>query len=313
MEYTNIKGFRISRLTLGTVALGIDYGVFQDQHKPNEKERNSIIRAAINSGINTFDTAREYGDAEELLGRSLLLKKRTNEINIVTKFKIQAENAFNYKSFRADVYRSVQASLKRLALQQLPICLFHMASSLDIRDVLQNLKRTLRDLKRDELIRAGGISIDHPLESEHCIDEPEIEVMQIPLNVFDQRLIKSGFLGRLQQSNKIIFARSVFLRGLFFRSADELAGNLKGAAPYLEKLQEFADRSGMTKSQFAFSYIRDLDGVSSLVFGAERTSQVEANIKLLETRRISPEIREEAELFFQSVPDTILTPRMWII
>lgn len=313
MEYSTINGIEISKLTLGTVALGMDYGTFQDQQRPDDQERQAILTSAFQAGINTFDTARGYGDAEQLLGGFLTAQEAKRPLTIVTKFKVDSGSKLDYNDFRTQAYESVRGSLENLHLDQLPVCLFHMVSSFDIHEVLQHLKVVLMELKRDELIKMGGISIDHPLEAEHCIDVPEIEAMQIPMNVFDQRLVETGLLDRLQASGKMVFARSVFLRGLFFQRPDQLTAGLIDAVPYLEKLQELADRSAMSVAQFAFSYIRDLEGITSIVFGAEKASQINDNVLLLKGDRIPPDIRAEAERFFQDVPEWILTPRSWSI
>lgn len=312
MEFSYINGISVSKLTLGTVALGMDYGNFQGQQKPVGEERQSILKAALDAGINTFDTARTYGDAEKLLGDFLHRQEAGRPATVVTKFKVTSSPLI-YHEFRAQAYKSVKESLESLNLTQLPICLFHMDSSFDIREALRHLRLALTELKGDGLIKMGGISVDHPMEAKHCIDLKEIEAIQIPINVLDQRLIHNKLLSRLQASGKLVFARSVFLRGLLFQSPGTLTAGMQEAAPFLQKLGELADRAGMSPVQFAFSYLRDLEGITSIVFGAERASQIYDNTLLLEGPGIAPEIKEQAEHFFRNVPEKILTPRMWTV
>ena len=81
MEYTSLKGYRISKLTLGTVALGMDYGISNSKGQPTEREARDVIGCALNNGINSIDTARTYGKAEELIGDFFESEHKTNFAN----------------------------------------------------------------------------------------------------------------------------------------------------------------------------------------------------------------------------------------
>ena len=62
---------RVGEMTLGTAQLGLKYGVANRTGKPNRETATSMVRDAIGHGVTTLDTARAYGDAEEVLGQSL--------------------------------------------------------------------------------------------------------------------------------------------------------------------------------------------------------------------------------------------------
>ena len=63
----------VSEIALGTVELGMDYGFRGSGHyaKPDFKDSEALLHAAVEAGINLFDTARAYGEAEAIIGRVL--------------------------------------------------------------------------------------------------------------------------------------------------------------------------------------------------------------------------------------------------
>ena len=110
----------------------------------------------------------------------------------------------------------------------------------------------------------------------------------------------------------MVFVRSVFLQGLFFRDPDTLPnGILQNAKEPLKKIRKIAEEENMSIAGLAISYIRDLEGVSSLVMGAEKPSQVKENIDLINVRKISDETREKITTAFKDVDEKVLCPWLW--
>jgi aryl-alcohol dehydrogenase-like predicted oxidoreductase len=311
MEYSKLHGYNISRLTLGTVALGMNYGISNNEDKPDKAHGFGIISSALKAGINTLDTARGYGEAEQLIGDFLENKEIDQPVTIVTKFRLSPENLTNKEKVREGIYNSVRSSLSLLKLKRVPICLLHMNRRLRLDDVLEFLPSILSDLKNDGLIDIAGVSVDHPDEAISFLEHPVIEAFQVPLNLFDTRAIKNGSLDRMHKEGKIVFVRSIFLQGLFFMNPHSLKGNLAEAAKYIEALQDIAGRANMNIAQLAFSFINSLQGISSIVFGAVNEDQVKQNIGLLETGVISNEIKELIKYNFDEVPEHIITPGQW--
>ena len=128
------------------------------------------------------------------------------------------------------------------------------------------------------------------------------EAVQIPMNMFDQRMVSTGMLDKLKDANIIVFVRSVFLQGLFFLDPMNLPVKLKMAKEPLLLLHKLAERENMGIAQMAISYIRDMEGVSSLVLGVETPEQIIENVKLINTPSISLQTRDELERCFKSVP-----------
>src|SRR5690348_11668939 len=152
MEYSKLHGYNISRLTLGTVALGMNYGISNNEDKPDKAHSFGIISSALKAGVNTLDTARAYGEAEQLIGDFLENKEIDQPVNIVTKFRLSPENLINKEKVRTEIYDSVRSSLSLLKLKCVPICLLHMNRRLPLDNVLEFLPSIFSDLKNDGLI-----------------------------------------------------------------------------------------------------------------------------------------------------------------
>jgi aryl-alcohol dehydrogenase-like predicted oxidoreductase len=309
MQYSNVGGMNISKLTLGTVALGKDYGISNQNGKPSSKESFEMLNTALIAGINSIDTAKNYGNAEELVGE--YFEDGPENINLVTKFTINAENLFDLDLARDEVYKSVHASRKLLRTNRIPILLFHKAADQSMDQLLDILPSIFKDLKHDGLIDVAGISVYYPDELELFCEHDIFQAFQVPMNLLDQRLVNTGLLPRLKADNKILFIRSLYLQGLFFMKPDDLKGNLTEAGTYLETLNDLAEQAGMSLTQLAFSYVRDTPGVTSIVFGAVNPAQVKQNVELLEGPSISNELRLEIERSFSDIPESIIVPGLW--
>ena len=75
MKYVQAKGLNLSAFALGTVQLGIEYGLGEHSAKPTEEAAFAILDRAVDLGVNTLDTANNYGDSEAVIGRWLTKRK----------------------------------------------------------------------------------------------------------------------------------------------------------------------------------------------------------------------------------------------
>ncbi len=269
-----------------------------------------MLQLAAQAGINTLDTARQYGHSEQVLGDFMEENGKAHDLNLVSKFKINPANLGHPERAWDDVHRSVKESLAALKVDRLPVCLHHKGAE-PMAEVIKILPTMVYRLKEEGLIDIGGVSAYGPEDVAYILDEEVLEATQIPVNLFDQRLLKTGLLDQLRSQSKLVFARSVFLQGLFFMNPTQLKGSLTKADNYLVALQKLAQRAQMSVAQLAFSFVRDLPAVDSIVFGAVNQSQIQQNIELLAGPAIPPDVLAEIQDMFQSVEEEIVTPAVW--
>lgn len=79
----------------------------------------------------------------------------------------------------------------------------------------------------------------------------------------------------------------------------------------LSQRKKIAEEENMIIAGLAISYIRDLQGVSSLVMGAEKPVQVKENIELINVKKISDTAREKIISAFYNIDERVLQPWLW--
>jgi aryl-alcohol dehydrogenase-like predicted oxidoreductase len=321
MQYSTKQGLSISKLTLGTVQLGLNYGIANQAGKPDAHKSFQILDAAFSNGVNSLDTSSDYGDSEKTIGafrssakngagNSLITTEdESGSCLIITKFGIKPEKGISAKEIEKQIYENVENSLNRLGLAKLPVLLLHEPSDLSYYG--KPIRDTLDRMKREGLLGKAGVSIYNAGEAELMLEDDFYEVIQVPMNIFDQRLVRKGVLKKLHERDIIVFVRSVFLQGLFFVKPENLAPKLRGYEHALRQLAGLAEQEGMPVDQLALSYIRDLEGVTSLVIGAETPEQVLANVRLINSPCLGDHVMDRIGTMFQDIPEILLDPRLW--
>ncbi|NSW91055.1 MAG: aldo/keto reductase [Firmicutes bacterium] len=310
MEYIKIRGLSISKYTLGTVQLGMEYGIANKSGKPDLFKSFNILKTAVGTGINSFDTSLHYGESERVLGTFFTEEKFPLKGPVITtKFKVGMEKDAPEIEVEKRVRERVETSLNNLKINKIPIYLVHDPG--EIYKYGRVLSEVMKRLKNEGIIEMAGVSVYKCEEAREMLKYDVYEAIQLPMNIFDGRFVKSGILKRLQDANIVVFVRSIFLQGLFFLKPDDLKGNIADAGKYLVILNSLAEREGMSIAQLALSYIRDMEGVTSLVIGAETPEQVEENARLFNGPKISEKTRQEILNMFENIPEHILIPSMW--
>jgi aryl-alcohol dehydrogenase-like predicted oxidoreductase len=286
MNSIELNGRSISGMTLGTVQLGMDYGISNASGKPSQQKAFQILDTAIDGGVNSFDTANVYGDSEDVLGSYFSSQDKMKDPFITTKFRIDPDQGTDRAGIERQIRGFVDHSLETLKLNKIPLYMLHYAK--DMSQYGDIVSETLKKLKIEGLVERIGASVYKPAEVEDMLEYDIYEAVQLPMNVLDLGMLKSGVLEKLKKAGYIVFVRSIFLQGLFFMVPGQMPASLESAAGHLKKLHRLAEREGLSIAQLTLSFIRDIEGVTSLVLGAETPEQVAENIRLME----SPELRD---------------------
>lgn len=310
MKYTNFNGYNISQITLGTVQLGINYGINNPDGKPSEQLAEQVLSVALNGGITAFDTSSDYGTSEKVVGDFFKKSKGIKPL-IVTKFGVgEWENGLTGKDVEKKVREQVENSLTNLGYDRLPLLLSHHEKDLECYG--KTLIDVLKRLQNENLVDKLGASLNHFSCVDNVIESGIFEAVQLPLNMLDVKNANGDDIKKLADKGIAVFIRSVFLQGLFFRDPETLPnGILQKAKEPLKKVRKIAEEENMSIAGLAISYIRDLDGVSSLVMGAEKPEQVKENIGLINVKKISDSAREKITDAFRDVDERVLCPWLW--
>ena len=307
MKINTVKGQDITILSLGTVQLGLNYGIHNDSGKPSLETSFRILNAAMEAGINTLDTAAGYGNSEEVIGAWLKTVAEDQRPFIVT--KAAKLDHSNLEALRADLQSRVASSKARLGLPQLPMLMLHNCD--DYLCDKENVKLVFDELKASGEILYAGISA----YSNHDYGElasSGFDAVQIPVNIFDWGQIENGGLQKLKDSGMMIFVRSVYLQGLVFQDPDSIPERMAFCRDTLVKFRNLCKKYQLSPAVLALSYALSLPGVTSLVLGSETVEQVQQNARLLkEAVTLSPEQMAEIRENFLDTELRILNPSMW--
>jgi len=294
---------RLSKFCLGTVQLGLPYGIANRTGKPGLNESRAIVQTALEGGITAFDTAPAYGDSEVVLGR--LLGEAASKIVVISKIP-PLEVSGDEAALASHIRRGVVASLGNLGLSRLPILLFHRFS-----DVLEGggvaLKAAGR-LRDEGLVSAVGASVYAPDEAEACLDRPALEVIQAPFNLADSRLAERDFFRRATASGRTVLARSVFLQGLFLM--DETPAHLRDFAPFRERLDAVRTRAGLSWQELALRYALSFEGLASVIVGVETAAQLRDDLSIAARGSLPAALRGKI-IALGSAPEAVIDPRRW--
>lgn len=228
------------KLGLGTVQFGQAYGISNSRGQVSHQEAAAILARAAAAGVAVLDTATNYGEAEAVLS-----SLDTDPFRIVTK-------TTHLNKGLATVLARIRDS-KRL-LPKADTLLVHMADDL-LGPGGDEFWKALQGLKNDGLFRKLGIvayTYHHP---DRLAARFKPDVMQLPISLLDQRLLKDGTLARLYSMGVEIHARSLFLQGLLLMPPQAVPDNLKTAAPHLTTLRDRLSAAGTTPLAAALGFV----------------------------------------------------------
>ncbi|MGB0936178.1 MAG: aldo/keto reductase [Colwellia sp.] len=256
------------RLGLGTVQFGLDYGVTNQTGQVALEEIRDLLILAKNNQITVLDTAPAYGDAEENLGKLSL----TQGMHLVTKIPKLAENEINIESY-------INKSLFNLKVNQLDAILFHQ-----VEDIISAPFAELRFeslLKQKQLGRVSkvGVSVYQPEQLDFCLKHYPIDIVQLPLNVLDQRFIQGGWLNKLADKGVEVHCRSIFLQGLLLMDLKEIPDYFLPFKSYFERFIDTAKQLQVSVVSLALAVALQCKEVSRVLVGCCNTKQLQEIIK----------------------------------
>jgi len=243
------------QLSLGTVQFGMPYGITNHAGQVPEAEVCRILALAAASGIDLFDTAQGYGTAETVLGRCW---PKDAPRRLISKLPAGAP--------RQSWEEKLLNSLQRLQSSHLDGFLLHRASDLLSPDG-EALLSWLEGLRHRGLVERIGVSIYDAYELEG-LPLDRLQIVQLPLSIYDQRLIRNGTVGRLQDLGIAVHVRSVFLQGLLLQSPQCWATHLSPALRrHHERWLECLNQEAINPLSGALGFIKVCEGIEAVLVG----------------------------------------------
>ena len=256
----------MSKLALGTVQFGLNYGVANKFGIVEPSEVKKIFLLAKKSKINLIDTAIGYGESEKIIGKIGIL-----DFNFISKLPAIPANCLDVDNW---VEKNVKDSLARLGVKSLYGLLLHKPKDL-LGSSGKQLINALKRIKSKNLVKKIGISIYDPSELDLVMHLMKIEIVQTPLNIIDRRLENSGWMSKLYKAKVEIHARSVFLQGLLLMSKQERPYKFNRWNSLWKIWDEWLKDNKITALEATIQHAISVSEISKVIIGVETKQQLE--------------------------------------
>lgn len=305
------------RLILGTAQLGLSYGIANQNGKPDRSEAIALVHTALAAGVRVLDTARCYGDSEEVLRDALQAAPGplAQQATVITKVNTPEpqEAAALSNAALADLARDgIRASCQALGVETLPVVLIREAWPL-LRP--NGFWQALLEMREQGLIGTLGLSAQAVGEADLAMACPDIGHLQIPFNLLDYRWRDGGALDRLASRPDItLHVRSVFLQGLLL-GGDRVSwpdvANGCGPAVQAALLRAKDELGRASLADLCIAYVLGYPQVAGVVLGMETVAQLGDNLALLARPPLTVDQRKAVDAMVPRVPEALLNPGQW--
>jgi len=299
-------GFPVSVLGLGTVELGLKYGIAAEA-PPAREEAIAVLRYAVERGITYIDTARSYGTAEELIGESGISSKQG--IIVGTKcgaFYEQGEDPRGAELTRR-LEEEISASLRALRRDTLDFLHVHGASA----EVIERgeLLEELRRLKEQGKVRYFGAAARGEEGALAAVASKFFQAVQVAVSILDQRM-RDRVLARTFAEGYGVIARSVFLKGVLTPRRGFLPKELDALRARAEAIEDYVTREGLTLREAAIRFVLSIPEVSTLLIGTTKKKHIDEAVASVERGALPAPIMGELSAF-RLDDERLVDPQYW--
>lgn len=309
MKYYSFHGENLSFFALGTVQLGMDYGLGDMTAKPSVEKAFEVLDCAAENGINVLDTANNYGDSEKIIGQWLKKRRSAGKTTpfVVTKIGPLCHDCA--KALQNDIIRQIEVCRKMLDTDTLDMVMVH--SFEDYSEDRAVVTDVLNELQQKKLFRFKGISA-YSRHDYRVIAESGFEATQIPLNAFDWSQVDNGGIDSLRRADMNIFVRSVFLQGLVFLTPERVEERMAFCREPLKKYLTLCEEFNLSPEILALSTVLSIRGVNSVVLGCQTPNQVMLNCRSIdEVVNLTDSQLDRIHDTFRDIDPRVVNPGAW--
>jgi aryl-alcohol dehydrogenase-like predicted oxidoreductase len=269
-----------ARIGIGGAQLGMPYGISNDIGVPSPSQLQDMLQLAAEQGVRVIDTAPLYGASEQALGSAL---PPAHHFDIITKTP-QFGSSRLQQTDAAILTDTFCRSLEKLRQPSLYGLLVHDGQDL-LRQRSETIYEALCRLKGQGLVRKIGVSVYTPDEVQRIRSRFAVDLVQMPLNVFDQRALASGCIPALQAAGIEVHTRSAFLQGLLLMTPEKLQESMAPARRLVRAWREHLAAHDMGALEAALGFVLQRPDVQCCIVGTCSAAQL---AEVLQAARYSP-------------------------
>lgn len=260
----------MNKIILGTVQMGLDYGINNNSGKVSFIESCEILKKASEFGIDTLDTAEAYGNAHQVIGNFHLLNPKI-------KFKVITKVPHDVTS--EEIFKKVKIYINDLNVDCLEVLMFHSFDS------YQNNKAVipvLNDLKYQGIVKHIGVSVYTNDQIEALLSDENVTVVQMPFNLLDNESIRGSLMKKMKAKRKVIHTRSAFLQGLFFKEHYENNIISQQLSSELIAIKNISKEENISISNLALSYCLNQENIDHVLIGVDSVNHLIDNLRAVD-------------------------------
>jgi len=304
----------VPRLVLGTVQLGLDYGITNAQGRPDQAQSEQLLKQAICNGVGWLDTARAYGDSEKVIGRALK-DGWQGRAQIVTKLSplVNCPADASAEVVGAFVDADIHASCNSLQVARLDVLMLHRFSHLT--DWQGAAWQRLLQHRAEGRISALGASVQSPQELEAALDCEDIGFIQLPFNLFDWRwddaLVRLRAVRETRQLT--VHVRSAYLQGLLLSDDPTLwrRAGVEDTTPVLSWLDQQCKALGCSRAELCLGYLNAMDWIDGVVVGMCSVEQLTENLNSFAAVSFTAQQLQALQQSRPQLSEQTLNPALW--
>jgi aryl-alcohol dehydrogenase-like predicted oxidoreductase len=312
MEYARLgnTGMKVSRLCLGCMGFGTAEGWTHNTWALTEGDSRTIVKKALELGINFFDTANvyAYGVSEEFLGRALKDFSKRDEVVIATKLHGKMNDKPNGGGLsRKAILAEIDNSLRRLGTDYIDLYIIHRW---DYETPIEETMEALNDVVRAGKARYIGASAMFAWQFQKALHVSEkhgwarFVSMQNHMNLIyreeeremlplcrDQKIgttpyspLASGRLTRDWSSEKTARSESDVIAKSKYDSTAEADQKV------VERVAEVAEKRGVSRTHVALAWLLQKEPVAAPIIGASKIRHLEEALGALSVKLTQEEV-----------------------
>jgi aryl-alcohol dehydrogenase-like predicted oxidoreductase len=283
-------------IVLGTANFGRKYGIANKGRVLSQSETKSIINWSQENGINHFDTALAYGDAEGILG---------SHLNITLKPAIDTKLDERSCQSSYSIVETARKTRDMFGVESLSTLYLHDEGLLQTSNKIE-ITTGLREVLNLGIARQIGVSVYSESSLMACKQAlPELSVFQVPENICDRRMLSSRLIENLAADGNSFMVRSIFLQGLLLMEPTAVPPKLGMAISHLRTLNQFARANSLTVIELCLAYAHSISWASGVIVGVASLEQ------LKEIRESSLTLPDGWDAAISILPSEIIDPRIW--
>ena len=255
----------MKKVALGSVQFGANYGITNKFGRVSLKEIKKILNFAKKKKVNLIDTAINYGESEKYLGLAGL-----ENFKVITKLPTIPKKINSVEKW---IRKKINKSINKMGVNKLDGCLMHNSTNL-LGTSGKQVINAIKNIKSEGIVNKFGVSIYDPKELEKIGILNQIDIVQAPINIFDNRLRTSGWLDCLYNQGIEVHARSIFLQGLLLSARKKIPKKFERWKSLWDRWDLITEKKKTLKLFACINYVLRQKEVSKIIIGVNSLSQL---------------------------------------